>query len=54
VYTVAFGVILKTRWGTLRGTADYALLLFAGLIVFNAVAECLAKAPMLVAGSRTS
>lgn len=51
VYTVAFGVILKTRWGLSGGTADYALLLFAGLIVFNACAECLAKAPTLVTGS---
>ena len=51
VYTVAFGVILKTRWGLSGGTADYALLLFAGLIVFNACAECLAKAPMLVTGN---
>jgi len=51
VYTVAFGVILKTRWGLSGGTADYALLIFAGLIVFNACAECLAKAPTLVTGS---
>jgi lipopolysaccharide transport system permease protein len=51
VYTVAFGVILKTRWGLSGGTADYALLLFAGLIVFNACAECLAAAPVLVTGS---
>lgn len=51
VYTLAFGVILKTRWGLSGGTADYALLLFAGLIVFNACAECLARAPALVTGS---
>lgn len=48
VYTIAFGVILKTRWGLSGGTADYALLLFAGLIVFNACAECLARAPALI------
>ena len=51
VYTVAFGVILKSRWGLSGGTADYALLLFAGLIVFNACAECLAKAPTLITES---
>jgi homopolymeric O-antigen transport system permease protein len=48
VYTVAFGVIFKARWGFGGGTGDYALMLFAGLIVFNAFAECLAKAPTLI------
>src|ERR1700682_5416239 len=48
VYTVAFGVILQARWGFSGGPADYALMLFAGLIIFNAFAECLARAPMLV------
>jgi lipopolysaccharide transport system permease protein len=51
VYTVAFGVILKARWGFPGGTGDYALMVFAGLIVFNAFSECLAKAPALVAGN---
>jgi lipopolysaccharide transport system permease protein len=48
VYTVAFGVILKARWGFSGGTADYALMIFAGLVVFNAFSECLARAPTLV------
>lgn len=48
VYTLAFGVILKARWGFSGGTADYALMLFAGLIVFNAFAECFSKAPTLI------
>lgn len=48
VYTVAFGVILKARWGFAGGTADYALMLFAGLIVFNAFSECLNRSPGLI------
>ncbi|MDZ7656868.1 MAG: ABC transporter permease [Sulfurimicrobium sp.] len=48
VYTIAFGVILKTRWGFSGGTADYALMLFAGLIVFNAFSECLSKSATLI------
>lgn len=48
VYTVAFGVILKTRWGFSGGTADYALMLFSGLIVYNAFSECLGRATTLV------
>jgi lipopolysaccharide transport system permease protein len=48
VYTLAFGVILKARWGFSGSTADYALMLFAGLIIFNAFAEVLSKSPTLV------
>ena len=51
VYTVAFGVILQMRWGFAGGTGDYALMVFAGLIVFNAFAECLNNAPALIAGN---
>lgn len=48
VYTIAFGVILQTRWGLSGGTIDYALMLFAGLIIFNAFSECLNKSTTLV------
>ncbi len=48
VYTIAFGVILKSRWGFSGGTAEYALMLFAGLIVFNAFSECLTKSTALI------
>jgi lipopolysaccharide transport system permease protein len=48
VYTLAFGVILRMRWGFGGGTGDYALMVFAGLIVFNAFAECLNTAPSLI------
>lgn len=48
VYTIAFGVILKTRWGFAGSTSDYALMLFAGLIIFNAFSEVLIKSPALI------
>ncbi|HYN55497.1 MAG TPA: ABC transporter permease [Methylotenera sp.] len=48
VYTIAFGIILKTRWGGSGSTAEYALMLFAGLIVFNTFSECLSKSTTLV------
>jgi len=48
VYTIAFGVILKARWGFSGSTTDYALMLFAGLIVFNAFSEVLSKSPTLI------
>lgn len=52
VYTIAFGVILKARWGFSGSTADYALMLFAGLIVFNAFSEVLSRSPTLVTGNQ--
>lgn len=48
VYTIAFGVILKTRWGFAGSTTDYALILFSGLIIFNTFSECLMKFPTLI------
>jgi lipopolysaccharide transport system permease protein len=48
VYTIAFGVILKARWGFAGSTSDYAFMLFAGLIVFNAFSEVLIKSTTLV------
>jgi len=45
VYTIAFGVILQARWGFSGSTIEYALMLFAGLIVFNAFSEVLIKSP---------
>ncbi len=48
VYTLAFGVILKSRWGSNDSTAEYALMLFAGLIVFNAFSEVLTRSSVLI------
>jgi lipopolysaccharide transport system permease protein len=51
VYTIAFGYILKSRWpGTTGNTADFAMLLFLGLIVHGFFAECLMRAPSLIVG----
>jgi lipopolysaccharide transport system permease protein len=48
IYTVAFGVILKAKWGFSGNTSDYALMLFAGLIIFNIFSECLIKSTVLI------
>ena len=50
VYTLVFGAVLKIRWGTDQDTnqVEYALVLFAGLIMFNILAECVTRAPNLV------
>lgn len=49
VYTFVFGVVFKARWGEDGGSnTEFALVLFAGLIVFNLVAECISRAPGLI------
>lgn len=48
VYTVVFGVILQTKWAGIDDSLDFALVLFAGLIVYNFFAECLNRAPSLI------
>jgi lipopolysaccharide transport system permease protein len=49
VYTFVFGVVFKAQWfaGSTSRT-EFALELFAGLLVFNLFAECINRAPGLV------
>jgi lipopolysaccharide transport system permease protein len=49
VYTFVFGVIFKARWaGGGDSKAEFALVLFAGLLVFNFFSESLSRAPSLI------
>ncbi len=50
VYTFVFSVVFKARWGGAESgsTAEFALILFAGLMVFSLFAECINRAPTLV------
>lgn len=49
VYTFVFSVVFRARWGSENeNRAEFALVLFAGLIVFNLFAECLNRAPSLI------
>lgn len=49
VYTFVFSVVFKARWGTGSDSkTEFALLLFAGLIIFNLFSECISRAPGLI------
>ncbi|MFM0078443.1 ABC transporter permease [Paraburkholderia sediminicola] len=49
VYTFVFSVVFKARWNAGTGSkTEFALVLFAGLIVFNLFSECVSRAPGLV------
>lgn len=48
-YTLVFSVVFGARWPSLGGSkGEFALVLFAGLLVFNLFAECINRAPTLV------
>lgn len=49
VFTFVFSVIFQARWGGGSGSkTEFALVLFAGLLVFNLFAECINRAPSLI------
>src|SRR5690349_3469506 len=47
VYTFVFSVVFKARWGSNgnESRADFAIILFAGLIVFSLFAEMVNQSP---------
>lgn len=48
-FTFVFGTIFESRWDVeLRSKGEFALLLFAGLVVFFFFADCINRAPGLV------
>ncbi|GAB3767926.1 ABC transporter permease [Ramlibacter monticola] len=50
IYTLVFSGVFNTRWpgGGDSGKADFALILFVGLIVHGVFAECINRAPALI------
>ncbi|MEZ5534901.1 MAG: ABC transporter permease [Thiolinea sp.] len=52
VYTFIFGEVLQLRFGTDSSTTQFALYLFAGLLVFNAFSEVLIRSPFILSERR--
>ncbi|AHF08078.1 ABC transporter permease [Desulfitobacterium metallireducens] len=50
VYTFVFSVVFKSKWGvsTQESRADFAIILFVGMIVQGIFAECINRAPGLI------
>lgn len=52
VYTFVFSVVFKARWNAGSDSkTEFALVLFAGLIVFNLFADCFNRAPSLISSN---
>jgi len=52
IYTFVFGVVFKSRWPQAHSDnlAEFALVLFGGLIPFNLFSECVTRAPSVIIG----
>lgn len=50
VYTFIFSVVFKARWGASEeeSKADFAIILFSGIIVFNLFSDVINRAPGLI------
>lgn len=49
VYTFVFSIVFRARWpGGSESKTEFALVLFAGLLVFNLLSECVNRAPSLI------
>lgn len=50
VYTFVFSMVFKARWGvgSQESKADFAIILFVGMIVHGLFAECVNRAPGLI------
>jgi len=53
IYTFVFSVVFKARWGAGGdgSRAEFALILFSGLIMHTLLSECVLRAPTLVLGN---
>ncbi|WP_417884425.1 ABC transporter permease [Vibrio rumoiensis] len=51
VYTFFFSVVFNARWGgesVTNSKAEFAIILFSGLMLFNFFSECINKSPSLI------
>ncbi len=52
IYTFVFGVVFKSRWRSDSiGHMEFAVVMFAGVLVHGLIAECLQRAPTLIVGN---
>jgi lipopolysaccharide transport system permease protein len=51
IYTFVFSQVFKMRWGTASAPSEFALMLFAGMLVFSFFSETVSRAPGLITGT---
>jgi homopolymeric O-antigen transport system permease protein len=54
IYTLVFGMVFRVRWPLpVENGPSFALILFAGLVVYSLFSECIIRAPTLVIAHAT-
>lgn len=48
IYSFVYGVVLKVKWIGHENQAEFALIIFAGLIVFNFFSECISRSATVI------
>ncbi|BDU20199.1 transport permease protein [Dyella sp. GSA-30] len=51
IYTFVFSQVFKMRWGGASNPSEFALMLFAGMLVFSFFSETVTRAPGLITGT---
>lgn len=51
IYTFVFSQVFKMRWGGASDPSEFALMLFAGMLVFSFFSEAVSRAPGLITGT---
>jgi lipopolysaccharide transport system permease protein len=52
IYTFVFGVVFKSRWRQdSTDQLEFAVVMFAGVVVHSLISECLTRAPGLIVGN---
>lgn len=52
VYSFVFGTIFKSRWaGVENSKADFAIILFIGMLTYNIFADSVSRSPWLISGN---
>lgn len=52
IYTFVFGLVFKSRWrADTTDTMEYAVVMFAGVMLHGLISECLMRAPGLIVGN---
>ena len=52
IYTFVFGLVFKSRWRPeATDTMEYAVVMFAGVMLHGFISECITRAPSLIVGN---
>lgn len=52
IYTFVFGIVFKSRWRAASADPmEFAVVMFAGVLIHGLIAECITRAPALIVGN---